>query len=412
MTFDRTPSRPAPLSTAAAVLVLVIGQAARAETPGGQEVLFNGADLDAFEASPRSREHWRIEGGVLRYDGKDTHLWTKKSYRDCILRVDWRFPGEGPRRAVDVILPSGEVARDDGGKAKQVEIQYGGDSGIYLRGNDKSQVNIWNWPIGSGEVWGYRTDPDMPADVRAGVTPKARADRPLGEWNSFTILMKGDRLTVDLNGVNVIASARLPGVPPEGRIALQHHGDPIEFREIYVRELPEGLIDLFDGQSLKGWKTVGAEKDTWTAREGKLVCAGKPNGYIRTEMAYGDYVLEAEYRFVEKGGSTGLLLHVREPDRVWPASIEIQLDHKLLGNFIRIGDVSYEAGPRSEDREKPAGQWNRFRATCRGDTIEFEANGKKVSEARKCSPAKGTIGFQSEGVPIEIRNIWLVPLKT
>lgn len=408
MAFD---SRPSHRGLAFAVLALTCGQEARAEKPAGYEVLFDGTGLGAFTAGEKSREHWRIDGGVLRYDGMDTHLWTKKSYRDFILKVDWRFPQSGPRVAVDVILPTGDVARDDGGKPKQVEIQYGGDSGIYLRGNDKSQVNIWNWPIGSGEVWGYRTDPGMPADVRAGVTPKARADRPLGEWNTFTILMKGDRLTVDLNGVNVISNALLPGVPSDGPIALQHHGDPLELREIYVHELPEGLVDLFDGESLKGWKTVGAEKDTWTAGGGKLACSGKPNGYIRTEMAYADYALEAEYRFVEKGGSTGLLLHVREPDKVWPSSIEVQLDHKLLGNFIRIGDVSYEAGPRSEDREKPAGQWNHFRATCRGDVIEFEANGKKVSEGRKCSPTKGTIGFQSEGVPLEIRNIWLVPLK-
>jgi hypothetical protein len=398
-------------SATAALIGLAAARDAAAESQPGHEVLFDGTGLDAFDTSGSAPQHWRIEGGVLRYDGKGMHLWTKKAYSDFVFKVDWRLPGPGPRRAVDVILPGGDVARDESGKAKQVEIQYGGDSGIYLRGNEKSQVNIWNWPIGSGEVWGYRTDRSMPDDVRAGVTPRVRADRPLGEWNSFTILMKGDRLTVDLNGVNVIANARLPGVPREGKIALQHHGDPVDFREIHIRELPEGIVDLFDGRSLAGWKTVGAEKDTWAAHEGKLACSGKPNGYIRTETEYGDYVLEAEYRFVEKGGSTGLLLHVREPDRVWPASIEIQLDHKLLGNFIRIGEVAFEAAPRSEDREKPPGQWNHFRATCRGDVIEFEANGKKVSEGRKCNPTRGTIGFQSEGVPVELRNIWLVPAK-
>jgi hypothetical protein len=404
-------SRPSSRGIALVVLAVACARNARAERPAGHDVLFDGSNLDAFAAPERSREHWKIQDGVLSYDGKDTHLWTKKSYRDCILKVDWRFPGQGRRGMVDVVLPTGDVAKDDAGNPKQIEIQYGGDSGIYLRGNEKSQVNIWNWPIGSGEVWGYRTDPGMPADIRAGVTPKARADKPLGEWNTFVIIMKGDRLTVDLNDVNVIANAKLPGVAREGPMALQHHGDPVEFREIYVRELPEGLVDLFDGETLKGWKTVGAEKDTWTAGGGKLACSGKPNGYIRTEAAHGDYALEAEYRFVEKGGSTGLLLHIREPDKVWPSSIEIQLDHGRLGNFIRIGDVSYEAGPRSEDREKPAGQWNHFRATCRGEVIEFEANGKKVSEGKKCSPTKGAIGFQSEGVPIEIRNLWLVPLK-
>ena len=82
----------------------------------------------------------------------------------------------------------------------------------------------------------------LPAEVRAGVTPKVRADRPLGEWNSFTIWMRGDRLSVDLNGKSVIIHARLPSVPGEGPIALQNHGDPVEFREVYIRELPPAPI--------------------------------------------------------------------------------------------------------------------------------------------------------------------------
>ena len=49
--------------------------------------------------------------------------------------------------------------------------------------------------------------------------------------------MKGDRLTVILNGKTVIENAQLPGVAERGPIALQHHGDPIQFANIYVREL-------------------------------------------------------------------------------------------------------------------------------------------------------------------------------
>jgi hypothetical protein len=98
-------------------------------------------------------------------------------------------------------------------------------------------VNMWCWPVGSGEVYGYRTDAKQPAEVRAGVTPKAKADKPIGQWNRFVITMRGDRLTVVLNGKTVLENAQLPGVPERGRIALQHHGDPIQFANIYVREL-------------------------------------------------------------------------------------------------------------------------------------------------------------------------------
>ena len=123
------------------------------------------------------------------------------------------------------------------GKQKEVEVDDAGDSGIFLRGSAKSQINIWCWPAGSGEVYGYRTDKSQPPEVRAGVTPKVKADKPLGQWNRFEITMKGDRLTVVLNGQTVIENAQLPGVSKRGKLALQHHGDPVEFANIYIKEL-------------------------------------------------------------------------------------------------------------------------------------------------------------------------------
>jgi hypothetical protein len=384
--------------------------------PRGFEVLFDGKGLDAFKVSEEAAKHWVVKDGVLQHDGwagaakGEKHLWTQRSFKDFVLRLDWRLPQPGPRRKVDVILPSGEVAKDPNGAKQEVEIQYGGDSGIYLRGSDKSQVNIWNWPIGSGEVYGYRTDASQPPEVRAGVTPKVRADKPLGEWNTFVILMKGERLSVDLNGVNVISNARLPGIKPEGPIALQHHGDPVDFRNLSIRELPEGLVDLLDS-GLEGWKAVGAADGTWTLRDGLLRTSGKPAGYIRTLKSFESFALEGEWRFPSQPGSTGLLLHTLEPDKVWPTSIEIQLDHKHFGNFIKIGDVAFEGGRRTKDVERPAGQWNHFEAVCRGAVIECHMNGEKVSEARGCRPTRGAVGFQSEGVEVELRNVWVRPLK-
>jgi hypothetical protein len=118
-----------------------------------------------------------------------------------------------------------------------------------MRGVPKAQVNIWCWPVGSGEVYGYRTDRKQPAEVRAGVVPSTHADHNIGEWNTFEITMKGDRLTVVLNGKKVLDQAQLPGIVDRGPIGLQHHGNKgedgqwqsppalVQFRNIYIKEL-------------------------------------------------------------------------------------------------------------------------------------------------------------------------------
>jgi len=203
--------------------------------------LYNGIDLAGWKVEPGHEGHWKPENWILSYDGKseaeDKNLWSAKEYGDFELICDWRLNAKPHEEARPVILPNGEYEKGEDGKPKTVVVQDAGDSGIYLRGNSKSQVNIWCWPAGSGEVYGYRTDAKMPAEVRAGVTPKVKADRPIGQWNRFVITMRGDRLTVKLNGQTVIDGAQLPGVPPRGPIALQHHGDSLQFANIYIKEL-------------------------------------------------------------------------------------------------------------------------------------------------------------------------------
>jgi hypothetical protein len=149
--------------------------------------------------------HWKVIDGVIDYDacseapGKDKNLWTAKEYGDFTLKIDWRLKQTTGLYDMPVVLPDGTHKLDENGKEIKIPTPNA-DSGIYLRGVGKSQINIWCWPIGSGEVYGYRMDKTMPPEVRAGVTPKVKADKPVGEWNTFEITMKGDRLTVVLNG--------------------------------------------------------------------------------------------------------------------------------------------------------------------------------------------------------------------
>lgn len=193
--------------------------------------IFDGSTLKGWKHNPDTT-NWTAMNGVLEHNGQQgsvNDLWSEKSYKDFTLVFDWRWSGRGPNKSQPKVMP-------DGSTNGTVEIEEL-DGGIYVRGNSKSQINLWNWPIGSGEVYGYRTDGKMSPEVKAGVTPKMNADKPLGQWNRTMITMKGDRLTVNLNGKVVIDNAQLPGVPASGPIAIQHHGSRMDFANLWIKEL-------------------------------------------------------------------------------------------------------------------------------------------------------------------------------
>ncbi len=233
---------------------LVLGAGPDSTSEEGFLTLFDGTDLSQWVIPEGDNGHWKIMDGVIDYDARseakgNKNLVTRREFGDFVLRFDWRIketPFINPN--VPYVLPDGTHARDVHGKEMKLALPDS-DSGVYLRDmNGKSQVNIWCWPIGSGEVYGYRMDRKMPASVRAGVTPRHQADHPVGEWNAFEITLKGDRLTVVLNGTTVIENAELPGIPANGPLALQHHGgfkdgkylgppSLVQFRNIRIKPL-------------------------------------------------------------------------------------------------------------------------------------------------------------------------------
>ena len=201
--------------------------------------LYNGVDLSGWNVHEGLVGHWQPNDWQLDYDGQatgeDKNLWSEESFGDFTLIVDWRWVGEYEETTQrPVILPTGENEQNADGTDKMIDVPIA-DSGIYLRGSSKAQINIWQWPVGSGEIWGYRTDSSMSPEIRAAATPLLHADSPVGEWNRFEITMRGEHVTVALNGSTVIDRCHLPGVPAEGPIALQHHGDRIQFANIFVR---------------------------------------------------------------------------------------------------------------------------------------------------------------------------------
>ena len=191
-------------------LGMVLALEARADDgiktpPKGFKYLFNGKDLTNWKTDDDAAKHWTARKGVLHYDGKGKSLVTAKDYGDCELYVDWKI---GPKA----------------------------DSGIYLRG--KPQVQIWDpndRPEGSGGLYNNKKNPSKPI---------TRADNAIGKWNTFKIKIVDDKVTVHLNGKLVVDNVTLENypkyeskLPATGPIELQHHGNPLEFRNIFIKEL-------------------------------------------------------------------------------------------------------------------------------------------------------------------------------
>jgi hypothetical protein len=233
-----------------AVSWLLWGGTLWAQVPEGFVSLFNGRDLSGWKVPAGDNGHWKVEGGVIDYDARsearqDKHLWTEKEYQDFVLRIDWRLKTAPFQYKGHIILPDGSEKLDETGKPIIVEFPDA-DSGILLRGGP--QVNIWCWPVGSGELWSIRRNQSLPPALRAAATPKVHADRNIGQWNTFEITLVGEQVTIMLNGQLVIDRASLPGIRRAGPIGLQHHGNwngerwtgppsLIQFRNISIKEM-------------------------------------------------------------------------------------------------------------------------------------------------------------------------------
>ena len=191
---------------------------------------------------------------------------------------------------------------------------------------------------------------------------------------------------------------------------------------------PSAKVELFNGKDLTGWtsflKGGAPAAETWSVKDGLLVCTGKPNGFLRTAKSYKQYKFTVEWRFT-KPGNTGVVVHMSQPDAIWPKSIECQGMHKSQGDFYLWSGATAKEGVamkgkdgavrgyrigKQADAEKPAGEWNTFTTICDKDTVTILVNGKEVNKATGLNLTEGAIGLQSEGGAFEVRRCTLEPL--
>jgi len=206
--------------------------------------------------------------------------------------------------------------------------------------------------------------------------------------------------------------------------------------QLTAEEVPQ-FKDLFNGKDLTGWVNVNTDADTWSVRDGILVCSGQPIGVMRTDRQYENFILHIEWRHMEAGGNSGVFVWAdAEPPegQRLPEGVEVQMldlewvnlnkkNGKLPpiayvhGELFGVGGVETTPdnprGTRSksiENRCKGKGEWNTYDVVCVDGVIKLSVNGKFVNGISHSSVKKGYLCLESEGSEIHFRNVKIMEL--
>ena len=180
---------------------------------------------------------------------------------------------------------------------------------------------------------------------------------------------------------------------------------------------------LFNGKDLTGWTfhvqadSTATAEDVFGVKDGVITIAGQPFGYMITDQSFSDYKLHLEWRWPGEPSNSGIFLHAEPIDAVWPRCAEVNLMAGRAGDMIASGGSAFEEltegrwlRSTKESAENPAGEWNTAEIVCKGNFIQAYINGVLMNEAH-FDRSEGPIALQSEGGPLEIRNVYIVPLK-
>jgi HEAT repeat protein len=374
------------------------------------------AELDAkqAEADKKVPLNWSVKDGCIWFNGQGENLCSIKEYGDFEMLVDWK-------------------------------ISKKGDSGIYLRGTP--QVQIWDTSrievgaqVGSGGLYNNQKNPSKPLLV---------ADNPVGDWNTFRILMTGEKVSVWLNGALVADNVTLENywdhnIPifPKGPIELQAHGTDLAFRDIYVREVSEkefnltpeekseGFVSLFNGRNLDNWT---GDKQAYLAEDGMIVV--KPEngnaGNLYTVNEYSDFSFRFEFQLTP-AANNGIGIRAPLTGDAAYVGMEIQVLDNTAPVYATLHPYQYHGSvygviPAKREYLKPVGEWNSEEITAQGTQIKVVLNGTAIVDDDIAGPrdngtmdhndhpglknASGHIGFLGHGSVVKFRNIRIKDLS-
>jgi HEAT repeat protein len=360
------------------------------------------------EADMMVTTNWGVKDGCITFTGAGANLCSVKQYGDFEMLVDWR-------------------------------ISKAGDSGIYLRGSP--QVQIWDTSrtdvgaqVGSGGLYNNAKNPSKPLKV---------ADNPVGDWNTFRILMIGEKVSVWLNGQLVVDDVTLENywdrkIPifPKGAIELQAHGTDLAFRDIYVREISDKDYNLTAEERSEGWVALfnGRNLDNWTGNtisyvveNGNIVV--KPGdgsgGNLYTSGEYADFIFRFEF-MLTPGANNGLGIRAPLTGDAAYVGMELQILDNTAPVFANLEPYQYHGSvygviPARREFLKPIGEWNYEEVKIVGTKITITLNGTEIVNGDIAGPrdngtmdhkdhpglknATGHIGFLGHGSELKFRNI-------
>lgn len=366
------------------------------------------------EADKKVPANWTIKDGCIWFNGSGENLCSVREYGDFEMIVDWK-------------------------------ISKKGDSGIYLRGSP--QVQIWDTSrvevgaqVGSGGLYNNQKNPSMPLKV---------ADNPIGDWNTFRILMIGEKVSVWLNGELVVDDVVLENywdrsIPifPKGPIELQAHGTDLAFRDIYVREISEkdynltpeeradGFVALFNGRNLDNW--IG-NKESYVAEEGMIVIKPEKGsgGNLFTSGEYADFNFRFEFQLTPAANNGLGIRAPLEGDAAY-VGMELQILDNTAPVYAELKPYQYHGSvygviPAKRGFLKPVGEWNYEEVIVQGTKVKVILNGNVIVDGDIAGPRDngttdgnehpglknktGHIGFLGHGSVVKFRNIRIKDLS-